>query len=82
MAPPRGCRLYGSDGDRGQGRGGHRDRAMPVSRVPDVAAAYELCLRYGAAPVAPPADRPEWGPSTRTAHLRGPEGNLLELQSC
>jgi catechol 2,3-dioxygenase-like lactoylglutathione lyase family enzyme len=58
-----------------------QDRAMLVSRVPDVAAGYDLCLLHGALPVAPPADRPEWGPTMRTAHLRDPDGNLLELQS-
>lgn len=57
------------------------DRGMLVSRVPDVAAGYELCLRHGAAPVAGPADRPEWGPTMRTAHVRDPEGTLWELQS-
>lgn len=58
-----------------------QDRAMLVSRVTDVAAAYESALRYGGSPVAPPADRPEWGPTMRTAHVRDPEGNLLEFQS-
>jgi catechol 2,3-dioxygenase-like lactoylglutathione lyase family enzyme len=58
-----------------------QDRAMLVSRVPDVAAAYDLALRHGGAPVAPPAARPAWGPTMRTAHLRDPEGNLLEFQS-
>lgn len=57
------------------------DRGMLVSRVPDVAAGYELCLRYGGEPVAGPADRPEWGPTMRTAHMRDPDGNLWELQS-
>jgi catechol 2,3-dioxygenase-like lactoylglutathione lyase family enzyme len=58
-----------------------QDRAMLVSRVPDVAAAYDVALRNGGTPVVPPADRPEWGPTMRTAHLRDPEGNLLEFQS-
>ncbi|MBZ4322604.1 VOC family protein [Streptomyces huiliensis] len=57
------------------------DRTMLVSRVPDADAAYALCLRHGATPVAAPADRPEWGPTLRTAHVRDPEGNLVELQS-
>lgn len=57
------------------------DCGMLVSRVPDVAAGYELCLRHGAVPVAGPADRPEWGPTMRTAHVRDPEGTLWELQS-
>ncbi|GAA4140735.1 VOC family protein [Actinomadura keratinilytica] len=58
-----------------------QDRVMFAGRVDDVDKAYEVCLRHGAAPVAPPADRPEWGPTLRTAHVRDPEGNLLELQS-
>ncbi|WP_327292295.1 VOC family protein [Streptomyces sp. NBC_01198] len=57
------------------------DRGMLVSRVPDVAAGYELCLRHGGRPVAGPAARPEWGPTMRTAHVRDPDGNLWELQS-
>jgi len=31
--------------------------------------------------VVAPADRPEWGPNLRTAHLRDPLGTLIELQS-
>ena len=58
-----------------------QDGAMLVSLVPDVAAAYELCLRHGAEPVAAPADRPELGPGMRTAHLRDPDGTLVEFQS-
>ncbi|MGP3973568.1 hypothetical protein ACTWQF_05905 [Streptomyces sp. 8N114] len=27
------------------------------------------------------AARPEWGPTLRTAHVRDPEGNVLEFQS-
>ncbi|MEE4542368.1 VOC family protein [Streptomyces sp. V4-01] len=69
------------DAGGADGACGPADRAMLVSRVPDVAAAYELCLRHGAAPVAAPAARPQWGPTLRTAHVRDPEGNLLELQS-
>ncbi|MEU7553920.1 VOC family protein [Streptomyces sp. NPDC044571] len=57
------------------------DRTMLVSRVPDVDAAYAACLAHGATPAAPPADRPEWGPTLRTAQVRDPEGNLWELQS-
>ena len=58
-----------------------QDRAMLVSRVADVDAAYAVCMRHGATVVAPPVDRPDWGPTMRTAHVRDPEGNLLELQS-
>lgn len=58
-----------------------QDRTMFVCRVPDVDAGFTLCLKHGATPVATPTDRPEWGPNLRTAHLRDPEGNLIELQS-
>ncbi|TDU76685.1 catechol 2,3-dioxygenase-like lactoylglutathione lyase family enzyme [Streptomyces sp. KS 21] len=63
------------------GPGALDDRTMLVSRVPDVDAAYAACLSRGATPAGPPADRPEWGPTLRSAHVRDPEGNLWELQS-
>ncbi|MFJ3201718.1 VOC family protein [Streptomyces sp. NPDC086989] len=63
------------------GTAGPGDRTVLVSRVPDVDTAYAACLARGATPAAPPADRPEWGPSLRSAHVRDPEGNLWELQS-
>ncbi len=58
-----------------------RDRSMLVFRVDDVDAAAKALLELGASPVTEPRDRPEWGPGLRTAHLRDPDGNLLELQS-
>ncbi|GAA4568963.1 VOC family protein [Planotetraspora kaengkrachanensis] len=58
-----------------------QDDVMFVCRVADVDAALTLCLRHGATPAAAAADRPEWGPGLRTAHVRGPEGMLIELQS-
>ncbi|MGK5552209.1 VOC family protein [Actinomadura kijaniata] len=58
-----------------------RDTAMLVLRVDDVDAAHERLVGIGASSVAGPRDRPEWGPGLRTAHLRDPAGNLLELQS-
>ena len=58
-----------------------QDRTMFVCRVDDVDAGADLCVRHGATLVAPPTDRPDWGPTLRTAHLRDPEGNLIELQS-
>ncbi|WP_327085498.1 glyoxalase/bleomycin resistance/extradiol dioxygenase family protein [Nonomuraea sp. NBC_01738] len=57
------------------------DRVMLVGRVADVDAAFLFCLERHATEAAAPADRPEWGPGLRTAHVRDPEGNLLELQS-
>ncbi|MFB8237113.1 VOC family protein [Kitasatospora purpeofusca] len=58
-----------------------QDGTMLVFRVEDVGQAFDLCLRHGADPVVGPTDRPEWGPGLRTAHLRDPEGRLIELQS-
>ncbi|WP_329580283.1 glyoxalase/bleomycin resistance/extradiol dioxygenase family protein [Kitasatospora sp. NBC_01250] len=58
-----------------------QEAAMLVSRVADVDAALALCLANGATPVTPATDRPEWGPTLRSAHLRDPEGHLIELQS-
>ncbi len=57
------------------------DSVMIVLKVDDVALAAETGVKYGGRVVAPPADRPEWGPTARTAHLRDPEGNLVEFQS-
>src|SRR5690349_3191227 len=43
---------------------------MLVCRVADVDEGADLCQAHGATVVTPPADRPEWGPNLRTAHLR------------
>lgn len=58
-----------------------QDATMLVLRVDDVDAALDLCLRRGGTPVTPATDRPEWGPTLRNAHLRDPDGRLIELQS-
>ncbi|MEY9930194.1 putative enzyme related to lactoylglutathione lyase [Catenulispora sp. GP43] len=58
-----------------------QDHTMFVCRVDDVDAGAELCVRHGATLVVAPTDRPDWGRTLRTAHLRDPEGNLIELQS-
>ncbi|MET7463330.1 VOC family protein [Nonomuraea sp. NPDC005501] len=58
-----------------------QDTSMLVMRVDDVDAAATRLTGHGARLVAPPQDRPAWGPTLRTAHLRDPEGNLIELQS-
>ncbi|MEU2236043.1 VOC family protein [Streptomyces vietnamensis] len=58
-----------------------QDAAMLVLRVADVDEALARCLEAGGVPVLGAADRPEWGPGLRTAHLRDPEGYLIELQS-
>lgn len=57
------------------------DTTMLVMKVDDVDDAAGCLVRHGAVPVAPPQDRPEWAPGLRTAHLRDPEGRLIELQS-
>ncbi|MFD7449683.1 VOC family protein [Kitasatospora sp. NPDC059827] len=58
-----------------------QDTAMLVLRVDDVDEALALCLRHGGVLAVPATDRPEWGPGLRSAHLRDPEGHLIELQS-
>ena len=58
-----------------------QDGVMFVCRVDDVDAGLALCLKHGATLAAEAADRPEWAPGLRTAHLRDPEGHLIELQS-
>ncbi|MCX2185544.1 glyoxalase/bleomycin resistance/extradiol dioxygenase family protein [Streptomyces sp. SKN60] len=58
-----------------------QDTTMLVLRVDDVDQGFALCLQHGGTPVTTPAARPEWGPTLRTAHLRDPEGRLIELQS-
>lgn len=58
-----------------------QDPVMLVSRVADVDAALAFCLAHGGEQVTAPTDRPEWGPTLRSAHLRDPDGTLIELQS-
>ncbi|MFD9591929.1 VOC family protein [Kitasatospora sp. NPDC059973] len=58
-----------------------QDSAMLAVRVTDVDEALALCLRHGARVAAEATDRPAWGPTLRTAHLRDPDGHLIELQS-
>ncbi|MEU8616387.1 glyoxalase/bleomycin resistance/extradiol dioxygenase family protein [Streptomyces sp. NPDC048623] len=58
-----------------------QDTAVLVFHVPDVDRSFTLCLAHGATPATTPADRPEWGPTLRSAHVRDPEGRLIELQS-
>ncbi|MCC9308603.1 glyoxalase/bleomycin resistance/extradiol dioxygenase family protein [Kitasatospora sp. RB6PN24] len=58
-----------------------QDAVMLVHRVVDVDAALAHCLAHGGTPVLEATDRPEWGPGLRAAHLRDPEGTLIELQS-
>ncbi|WUD72769.1 VOC family protein [Streptomyces sp. NBC_00510] len=58
-----------------------QDAAMLVLRVDDVEAAAGKLTAHGASVVTEPRDRPEWGAGLRTAHLRTPDGSLVELQS-
>ncbi|MFI6846352.1 glyoxalase/bleomycin resistance/extradiol dioxygenase family protein [Kitasatospora sp. NBC_00085] len=58
-----------------------QDAAMLVLRVDDVDQALALCLRSGGMLAAVATNRPAWGPNLRSAHLRDPEGRLIELQS-
>jgi catechol 2,3-dioxygenase-like lactoylglutathione lyase family enzyme len=56
---------------------GNADHAVLVLRVPDVDEAFARAGDRGAMPVAPPRDMPAW--NLRVAHLRAPEGTLIEL---
>ncbi len=58
-----------------------QDTSMLVLKVDSVDSAVELVEKFGATVLAPAQDRPQWGPNLRTAHLRAPDGTLLELQS-
>lgn len=53
------------------------DRISLVFEVPDVDAVHARLMSTGVPFVQPPTDRKEWG--LRTAHLRDPDGNLVEL---
>lgn len=58
---------------------GAEDHAVLVLRVDDVDTTYAKSVAAGANGVAEPADQPGWG--MRVAHLRAPEGTLVELCS-
>jgi predicted enzyme related to lactoylglutathione lyase len=58
---------------------GADDHAVVVFRVQDVDLAYTDALAAGAHGAAEPADQPGWG--MRVAHLRAPEGTLVEFCS-
>jgi predicted enzyme related to lactoylglutathione lyase len=55
------------------------DHAVVVFRVDDVDAAYAEAVAAGARSAAEPADQTGWG--MRVAHLRAPEGTLIEFCS-
>ena len=53
------------------------DRITLIFEVPDVDETHSRLTSMGVPFVFPPTDRTEWG--LRTAHLRDPDGNLVEL---
>jgi len=58
-----------------------QDAMMLVLKVDEVDPAVETLEKLGATVLNPPQDRPQWGPNLRNAHLRAPDGTLLEVQS-
>jgi catechol 2,3-dioxygenase-like lactoylglutathione lyase family enzyme len=61
----------------GEPEQGAADRVVLVFEVPDVDAALAALRDQGADVAAEAVDRPGWG--IRTAHVRDPDGNLIEL---
>lgn len=55
----------------------HCGDAVIVLRVDDVDATVNRIQKRGGKVMVPATDRPDWG--CRTAHLRDPEGNLIEI---
>jgi lactoylglutathione lyase len=58
---------------------GAQDRVMLIVAVDDVDFRANRLIEHGAALVNPPADQPDHG--IRSAHLRDPDGNLIEINS-
>jgi len=58
---------------------GSAEHLVLVFRVGDVDAAYAAAVADGAPGVSEPADQPGWG--MRVAHVRAPEGTLIEFCS-
>ncbi|MHB0874652.1 MAG: VOC family protein [Anaerolineae bacterium] len=56
---------------------GPQDRAMLTFEVDDVDATFRRLRDQGIEIVSEPKDQPGW--EIRTAHLRDPEGNLIEI---
>lgn len=54
-----------------------QDRAAVVIAVPDVDAVHKTLEAQDASFLNPPHDRRDWG--IRCAHLRDPDGNLIEI---
>ncbi|MCU0509565.1 MAG: VOC family protein [Anaerolineae bacterium] len=68
--------LIGLDGREGSA---HGDHGMLVFDAADLDSTVGVLKARGAQFVADLTDRPDWG--IRTAHLRDPDGNLIELNS-
>ena len=60
---------------------GKNDGVVLVLRVDDVAEALSVAIAAGGTEAVPVKDRPDWGPTARTSHVRAPEGTLIEFQS-
>lgn len=56
-----------------------QDNVVLVFSVDNVDEQYDLMKRQGIKFITPPTDQPDWG--IRIAHIRDPEGNLLEFVS-
>jgi lactoylglutathione lyase len=54
-----------------------QDNVALILAVDDVEASYQDLKTRGAIFITTPSDHPEWG--IRTAHLRDPDGNLIEI---
>ena len=54
-----------------------KDNMVIILAVSDVDAAFDTIRARSATFITSPQDRPEWG--IRTAHLRDPQGNLVEI---
>ncbi|MGV0107627.1 VOC family protein [Nostoc sp. DSM 114167] len=55
----------------------NRDKIVLILAVDNVDEVYEQVKAQNALVVTQPRDRPSWG--IRTAHLRDPDGNLIEI---
>jgi lactoylglutathione lyase len=53
------------------------DQVVITFQVDDLDSAAARLREHNVELVAPPTDRPDWG--ERTAHLRDPDGNLVEI---
>jgi len=67
----------GPAGRPGDGRRAPEDRMVLIFAVESVDLAHADLVKRGAEFVSLPEDRPHWG--IRTAHLRDPDGNLVEI---